>query len=321
MSEEVIVHQGNAVSAHSDWTRDQQAVDVIKNTVAKGTSDIELQFFLATCKRTGLDPLARQIHCVKRWDSDAGKLVMGIQTGIDGYRLIAERTGKYRGQLGPFWCGPDGEWRDAWLEEHPPTAAKVAVLRSDFTEPIWAVANYREYVQLKKGDVPNHMWTKMPANQLAKCAESLALRKAFPLETSGVYTNEEMEQSENEPRQPQGTTKTGPKRKSESSQRQREEPLPEEPMTLDKQWAQVEEGFRKLNTGGRNNEFSELKKDYQEHAGDDFEFTRVLGKNGVASKEDFKAMVSDLERSVAVYKAAWYALAEIMQAMREPQDA
>jgi RecT family protein len=70
------------------------------------------------------------------------------------------------------------------------------VLRSDFQEPIVAIALYSEYVQKKKDGTPNSMWQKMAANQLAKCAESLALRKAFPRDLSGFYSREEMGQAE-----------------------------------------------------------------------------------------------------------------------------
>jgi phage recombination protein Bet len=159
----------------------ERKLDLVKRTVANGASNDEFELFLHQARRTGLDPLSKQIYCIKRGDKAT------IQTGIDGYRLIAQRTGEYAGSDDAVFSY-DNEYA-AGLG----LAATVTVWR--FVQgqrcPFTATARMHEY----KPERGAQMWERMPHTMLAKCAEALALRKAFPAELSGVYADTEMDQA------------------------------------------------------------------------------------------------------------------------------
>lgn len=174
-----------------EYSNDQ--IQLITNTVAKGATTDELKLFLYTAQRTGLDPLTRQIHFVKR----AGQ--MTIQTGIDGYRAIASRTGELAGIDDPIYEEANNR----------PIKATVSVYRMVQGQRVAFTASARWSEYAPQGG-QGFMWQKMPYLMLGKVAESLALRKAFPLDLSGLYTQEEMAQADNEVKHTEAEVVTTP---------------------------------------------------------------------------------------------------------------
>jgi hypothetical protein len=91
-----------------------EQIELVKRTIAKGATNDELAMFMAQAKRTGLDPFSRQIYLIERRSRDGDNWITTrqVQVSVDGLRLVAERSDKYAGQLGPMWCGKDAQWRD-----------------------------------------------------------------------------------------------------------------------------------------------------------------------------------------------------------------
>jgi len=164
-------------TAHGLQFTDEQ-ISLIKAMVAEKATDNELKLFLHQCSRTGLDPMTRQIYCIHR----GGK--MTIQTSIDGFRVVAERSGAYAGQAEPDYI---------YNADKALIGCKVTVFkfspRGDRYPAAVGVAYWAEYAQT------SGLWSKMPHTMIAKVAEALALRKAFPQDLSGLYTTDEMEQA------------------------------------------------------------------------------------------------------------------------------
>ena len=164
---------------YENITPDQ--VELIKSQIAVNATDDELKLFLHVANKSGLDPLARQIYFIKR----GGK--MTIMTAIDGFRAIADRTGQYIGSSDPVF----EDKGDIPIKATVTVNKVVAGVVGDFT----ATARWSEYYP---GEAQGFMWNKMPHTMLGKCAEALALRKAFPAQLSGLYTGDEMDQANND---------------------------------------------------------------------------------------------------------------------------
>jgi phage recombination protein Bet len=212
---------------------DPEEVTLISESMLKGAPEFEIKRFLIVCERTGLDPFTRQIYgrvqysrVKRRGTQDQYDYVPSvvIMTSIDGLRSIAERTGEYRGQTKPEWMFMDESgkmaWQEVWTEVSPkfPDAARVGVHRLNFVEPCFGVARYLSYVQYANeregnGPVqkkPTPFWLKMGDVMIAKCAEAIALRKAFPMLLGGIYIEEEVGREEPEAEEPTATATTDP---------------------------------------------------------------------------------------------------------------
>lgn len=155
-----------------------EKVALLKSTIAKGCSNDELELFMHTCKHLGLDPFVKQIYAVKRGNA------MTIQTGIDGYRLIAERSGRYV-------PGREPTYR---YDEKGRLVSATAYVKKMGSDGSWHEVACTAFMD--EYDAGVNLWKKMPHVMLAKCAESAALRRAFPAEMSGIHTDEEMSQAD-----------------------------------------------------------------------------------------------------------------------------
>lgn len=184
-------------STQEFWSANQLAA--LRQIGVENAPQADLAVFLNYSQRTGLDPFARQIYMIgrKQRQGDNWTTKWTIQASIDGLRIVAERSGDYAGQVGPEYCGADGVWRDVWIGNEPPVASRVGVLRKGFAAPLYAVAYWHEYVQTDRDGNPTSMWRSKPLLMLAKCAEALALRKAFPNDLAGLYTADEMGAADN----------------------------------------------------------------------------------------------------------------------------
>ena len=147
-----------------------EARKLLINTVAKNASNEEFAMFREMCRATGLNPFQRQIWFIK---TNSGVQMM---TGINGYYHVANSYPEYDGI----------EVETVEDKAGGPLKSVAKVWRKDRKHPSIGIARWEEFSK-SYGN-----WKSMPFYMLEKCAEAIALRKAFPQKLSGIYTEEEM---------------------------------------------------------------------------------------------------------------------------------
>jgi phage recombination protein Bet len=193
-------------------TYDTKMLALIKRTVAAETTDDEFSLFIHMARSLNLDPLRRQIYAFVFSKDDVKKRRMSIVTAIDGFRAIADRTGNYR----PDEDEPTYEVDGTQVSPtNPKGLVKATVRVFKFSHGSWhkvtASARWDEYAPIKDEWAENENgkwrptgvktldtsgnWGKMPHLMLAKVAEALALRKAWPDDFSNVYAAEEIDRA------------------------------------------------------------------------------------------------------------------------------
>lgn len=162
-----------------------------------GLNEQEASILKERGEKLGLDPVAGQINLLKRRKNEKDKngndnwvTVYSFQVGIEGFRLIAERSSNYDGQDPIEYVVERNDTivrTDVTLAADKPIAAIAKIYRKGINRPFVNVAHYRDYVATTNQGAVTSMWKKWTI-MLAKCAEAAAFRKGFSeLDFGGVY--------------------------------------------------------------------------------------------------------------------------------------
>lgn len=175
------------------WNDEQ--FKLMRDMYAKGLTDNELHVFSLLCKELGLDPIRKQAYAVKRKVKNTKgdyEWMMTLQTSIEGYRSIAERTGNYA----------PGEESIYLYDENKNLIGAKAYVKKRTQDGTWhnvsAEAYLEEYAARDKQGKLTQFWSKFPRVMIEKCAEARALRRCFPNELGSLYIKEEMDQANEE---------------------------------------------------------------------------------------------------------------------------
>lgn len=164
------------LSEQYGWT--DVEIATIQSTCAKGTSKVELAYFLSLAKSVGLNPFNKEIWCYK---DNKGNLL--IFSGRDGFLKKAQQNPAYNGIRSSEVCENDAGFgldiangivnHTIKLGDRGKIVGAYAIVFRKDGEPTL------EWADMKTFDKGYNAWKTHPADMIKKVAECHALKKAF----------------------------------------------------------------------------------------------------------------------------------------------
>jgi len=171
-----------------------EEVAIIKNTIAKNTTDTELAYFLSVCRSVNLNPFLKEIWCYK----DAkGNLI--VFAGRDGFLSLAQKDQRWNGMLSSYVCKNDTfkmnvaagtVSHEYGAEDRGAIIGAYAIIKPkgcDMPTVSWAA--------IKEYDKGYNTWNTNKGAMIVKVAETMTLKKAFGI--SGLQSEYDFEVKNN----------------------------------------------------------------------------------------------------------------------------
>jgi phage recombination protein Bet len=171
--------------------------DMVRKYLVQGHGEMvtlqEMVYFLNVCKSRKLNPFIKDCYLIKYSQNDPAAVV----TSVDYFRKRARAQKDCKGwKSGIIVKAQDGTVKDTaglfqdgetllggWFEAKP----------EGWTDPLRIEVNLRGYIKKTKEGNATRFWSvENQPSQIQKVAESQGLRKLWPDEFQGIYSEEEI---------------------------------------------------------------------------------------------------------------------------------
>lgn len=195
--------------SHGGLSRnDSRKLALFKSTVGKDLRGPEIDEAVEWCEIYGANPFVRDIYFFV-FDADKPSRNVVPVMGIGLYRKIASRSKNYRPDNRPARFTYDENLKSesnptgmvdcevsVFVHSHGEWFEVSERLRWEERAPIKEIWENNKPTGKFTLDRKKKNWLTMPETMMAKTVEAAAIRKAFPEETAGSYSEGELDQAE-----------------------------------------------------------------------------------------------------------------------------